>query len=154
MGADGMVTRGHSHEGGRLRQRDDFGSLIVELVILVPVFVVFTLVVVGCGRMVQARQQAVEAARAGAEAAAIMQTPAAARWAATAAAVVGPYGSIHSCTRGTVHTDTSEFAPGGKVVVTFSCVVDLSDVFIPGLPGSISVTATQSAPVDPYRSIG
>ena len=140
--------------GGRLRPRGDHGSLIVELVILLPVFVVFTLVLIGCGRMVQARQQAVEAARAGAEAAAIMQTPASASWAASATAVIGPYGSIHSCTHGSVRTDTADFAPGGEVTVTVTCVVDLSDVFIPGMPGSISVTAAQSAPVDPYRSIG
>ena len=140
--------------GGRPRVWDDHGSLIVELVILLPVFVVFTLVVIGCGRVVQARQQAVEAARAGAEAAAIMQTQASASRAASASAVIGPYGSIHSCTDESVRTGTAHFAPGGEVTVTVTCVVDLSDVFIPGMPGSISVTAAQSAPLDPYRSIG
>ena len=140
--------------GGWPRSRDDHGSLIVELVILIPVFMVFTLVIIGCGRMVQARQQAVEAARAGAEAAAIMQTQASASRAASASAVLGPYGSIHSCTDESVRTGTAHFAPGGEVTVTVTCVVDLSDVFIPGMPGSISVTAAQSAPLDPYRSIG
>lgn len=134
----------------RVRQRGDNGSLVVELVVLVPVFVLFALVIVGCGRLVQARQQAVEAARAGAEAAAIMSTPSSASWAAAANAVIGPYGSSHSCTHGSVRTDTSDFTPGGEVSVTVSCVVDLSDVLIPGFPGSVTVTAVQSAPIDPY----
>ena len=138
---------------GSSRQRDDRGSLTVELVILIPVFVVFALTVIGCGRLVQARQQAVEAARAGAEAAAVTSNPASASWAAAANAVVGPYGSVHSCTHGSVRTDTADFVPGGEVTVTVSCVVELSDVLIPGMPGSISVTAVQSAPVDPYRSV-
>jgi Flp pilus assembly protein TadG len=134
----------------RVRQREDDGSLVVELVVLVPVFVLFALVIVGCGRLVQARQQAVEAARAGAEAAAIMSTPSSARWAAAANAAIGPDGSSRSCTHASVRTDTSDFTPGGEVTVTVSCVVDLSDVLMPGFPGSVTVTAVQSAPIDPY----
>ncbi len=44
--------------------------------------------------------------------------------------------------------------PGGYVTVTVACHVELSDIALPGMPGSTTVEASATAPIDPYRSVG
>ena len=59
------------------------------------------------------------------------------------------------CATTLVLVDTSGFAkPVGTpaaVTVTVTCVVNLSDVAIPGLPGTLPITATMTSPLDTYR---
>jgi len=129
------------------------GSLTVEAVVLVPVVMVFFVVALALGRVEMAREQVVGAARAAAEAAAVMPSAAQAQWAAAAAATPALYGRSHSCASGRVTTDTAHFTPGGDVSVTVTCTVSLSDLVLPGLPGTTTVVATATAPIDPYRSV-
>ncbi len=136
------------HPGG-----EDRGSLTVELVVLTPVLLLVILVVAVFGRVAQARQQVVEAARAAAEAAAVEPDPASATAASDLDATVGFAGHPHSCSARQVVTDTSHFFPGGFVTVTVVCSVPLADVSVPGLPGSTSVRASSTSPIDPYRSV-
>ena len=39
----------------------------------------------------------------------------------------------------------------GTVSVKVTCAVELSDISLPGVPGTVSVSATRDAPVDPLR---
>jgi hypothetical protein len=59
------------------------------------------------------------------------------------------------CTSQRVAANTSGFAaPVGTpatVTATVTCIADLSDLSIPGLPGSRTITATMSSPIDTYR---
>ena len=135
----------------RLGSQD--GSLTVELVALTPVLLALALMLVAFGRVTEARQQVVEAARAGAESAAVLPTPAAAQTGAAEAAVVGVFGRGQTCVHVQVVTDLSHFQPGGYVSVTVTCEVGLSDLSIPGIPGSMTVRASSGAPIDPYRSV-
>jgi hypothetical protein len=66
---------------------------------------------------------------------------------------VGIFASNHTCAHSQIDTDTSHFYPGGYVTVTVACQVDLSGVSIPGIPASTTVTASATAPIDPYRAI-
>ncbi len=127
--------------------------MTVELVVLAPVIVLFALLAVGLGRLEQARQELSDAATAGAEAASVV--PAAGQAGAAASDTVAPAvtGQSHVCADPLVSTDTSAFVPGGSVSVTVECQVELSDLLVPGLPGSISVSSTERAPVDPYRAM-
>lgn len=129
------------------------GSLTVEAVVLVPVVVLFALVSLALGRVEMAKEQVVAAARAGVEAASVMPDPASAGAAASAAAVPAVFGRAHSCAKLSVSTHTSDFVPGGAVSVTVSCRVSLADLLLPGLPGSTVITASESAPIDPYRVV-
>lgn len=135
-------------------RNSEVGSMTVELVLLVPVVVMFALLAVGFGRYELARQQIIGAARAGAEAAAVVESPSEAPPAAQSAAAPGIQSLGHACVGLEVATDTTHFQPGGFVRVTVSCQVSFSDLLVPGLPGSAVVTAAQSAPIDPYRSVG
>lgn len=146
-------------EDGRLasprtwcRFRTERGSLTVELAVLTPILVVFILVSLVFGRYALAREQVVAGARAAAEAAAVAGSAAAAQPAAVAAAAP-VLRSDHSCVDPKVTVESESFDPGGVVRVSVSCRVDLSDLAIPGLPGSVSLQAVQSTPIDPFRTV-
>ncbi len=126
----------------------------MELVVLTPVLFVVLLTTLFFGRVVEARQQVVEAARAGAESAAVLPTVGTAQWVGSIDSVVELIGRSHTCAHATVTMDTSHFVPGGYVTAHVSCLVLLADVGFPGLPGSTTVSASATAPLDPYRSVG
>lgn len=138
-----MKTRSREH-----------GSMTVELVLLVPIVVMFALLAVGFGRYELARQQVIGAARAGAEAAAVVASSSQAQTAAESAATPGIESLGHGCVVLEVDTNTAHFEPGGFVRVSVTCQVAFSDLLVPGLPGSAVITVVQTAPIDPYRSVG
>lgn len=127
-------------------------SMTVETVILTPVVFVFVLLIVGGARYELARQQIVGDARNVAETAAVAADAPAAQ--AAAGAVTpgsGPPPGI--CVTRTVTVNVADFAPGGSVTATVSCRVDLSTVFLPGVPGTSDLVASETAPVDRYRTV-
>lgn len=143
----------HRRPGG-----DDRGSISLELAILAPVLLGLIAFAVYCGRLVIAENAVQEAARAAARSASIAPTAADAQSSAqaTAAATLGQQ-NLH-CTSTTIDVDTSGFAvqvgQPASVVVTISCVVQMDDLVVPGLPGSRTVTAEFTSPIDSYRIRG
>ncbi|MGO8871603.1 MAG: TadE family protein [Acidimicrobiales bacterium] len=135
-------------------ERNQLGSLTVELVVMTPVLLVLALGMLGVGRVSEARQQVVEAARAGAESAAVLPTAGIAGWGAAVDAAIGASVPYLTCGHQQVRTDLSHFYPGGSVTVTVICHVPLADIALPGMPGSTTVQASATAPIDPYRSVG
>jgi Flp pilus assembly protein TadG len=133
--------------------RQEKGSAAVEAVVLVPVVMVFVLLSIAFGRYQMTREEVIGAARAGAEAAAIVPSAQSATAAARDAALPALSGPNPTCSGITIRTDTDDFEPGGKVTVTVSCRVKLSDLGAPGLPGESTVTFSQVAPIDPYRVV-
>jgi Flp pilus assembly protein TadG len=133
--------------------RKEEGSFTVELVVLTPLLILFALMAIALGRYELAREQVIGAARAAAEAASVMPSGYQAALAADSAAVSGVRGSVGACHGLQVATDTSAFAPDGRVKVTITCRVDFSDLLVPGLPGSRVVKAVETAPIDPYQSV-
>lgn len=126
----------------------------MELVILTPVLVVVAMASLVFGRVTEARQQVVEASRAGAEAAAVLPTVGTAQWVGAMNAVIDLIDRTHTCSQVFITTDTSDFVAGGSVTVHVACRVLLSDLSVPGLPGSTIVQASATAPLDPFRSVG
>ena len=127
--------------------------MTVELVVLTPVIVVFILVALAFGRYALAKEQLVGGARAAADAVAIADSALQAQQAGSAAAMP-VLQSDHTCRNPTVSVDSLAFAPGVQVRVSVSCQMALSDLLIPGFPGSVSVQAVQVATIDPYRAVG
>jgi Flp pilus assembly protein TadG len=137
----------------RRELRTDDGSLLVELAAITPVLFVIALTILVFGRVSEARQQVIEASRAGAQAAAVLPGAAAAEQGAAASAVMGTFDRIHTCAHAQISTDLSHFYPGGYVTVTVACQVSLADLSVPGIPGATTVRASATAPIDPYRSV-
>ncbi len=126
---------------------------MIELAVLAPVLFVLALSIVVFGRVSEARQVVVEASRAGAQAAAVLPDPGSAQQGAADSAVIGLFNESHICADPQISTDVSHFHPGGYVTVSVACQVSLSDLSVPGVPGSTTIRASTTAPIDPYRSV-
>ncbi|HEX6760223.1 MAG TPA: TadE/TadG family type IV pilus assembly protein [Propionibacteriaceae bacterium] len=142
-----------------LRRRvpeDQRGAAAVELTLLVPTLLLILGLLVAGGRLWFARTTVNEAALSAARAASL------ARSAAAATAEGRDAGSRSLATAGlrcrstSVSISTAAFAiPAGTpstVTSTILCMVDFSDVFLPGWPGSVELTGRGSAALDTYRS--
>ena len=95
----------------------------------------------------------IEASRAGAQAAAVLPDPAV-RSREPKTARLSVYSTRHTYVRSPqVSTDVSHFYPGGLCHRIGGLPGTLSDLSVPGIPGSTTITASTTAPIDPYRSV-
>jgi Flp pilus assembly protein TadG len=137
------------------RQRDgEAGDAALELVIIAPVLLAFIGLAIAAGRTSVARGSVDAAARDAARQASIARSPGEALAAARLSAQNALSQDGLNCVP-IVNVDTSGFtAPLGQpaeVTATVSCTVPLSDLVVPGLPGSKTLTYTFTSPLDPYR---
>lgn len=134
--------------------RADRGSVALELAVVTPAFLGLLLLIVGAGRVALAGQSVQQAAAQGARAASMARTPTAGSAAgkATAAQALSTQG-LH-CQPATVTVSTGDLAgaagEAGTVRVAVSCRVKLSDLAVPGLPGSKTLRADMTMPIDTY----
>ncbi|SJM55895.1 TadE/TadG family type IV pilus assembly protein [Agrococcus casei] len=137
----------------RLR-RDDNGSATVEIVILAPVFLMVLLLIVGLGRIQMAGNSTESAAGNGARAATLQGDQASADNAAEQAVRDSLTSNGINCQQLTINLDTSavenQLGQVGTVTVDITCVVSLSDISVPGLPGNYTLNATGTSPINPY----
>jgi Flp pilus assembly protein TadG len=106
------------------------------------------------GRLVLARQDVDDAARTALQAAVTMPDGQGARFIArvTTRLDLGPDHGL--CSRVSTTTDTSDFVAGGTVLVRVTCEVRFSSLAFAGVPGSVTLTATRGAVLEPYREVG
>ncbi len=133
---------------------DERGVAVLELVLLVPAFLLLVYVVVGLGRLGLAREDIDAAARDAARAGSMARTVGDAEAAASAAANNALAAHDLTCAGLTVSVDTSDFRPGGWVRVELSCTISLSDLSGLWTPGTRTMQARGLAVVDSYRRIG
>jgi Flp pilus assembly protein TadG len=140
----------------RLRQGpSERGSSVVEVVILAPALGLFLALIIAGGRVAVAHQAVEASAAEAARAASISRTQGQAQASARSRRVGQPDQPDNPVRQHcTVTVDTSGFAtPVGtpaSVGATVTCQVDLAGL-LPGLPGSMSITATVRSPLDTYR---
>ncbi|WP_255499458.1 MULTISPECIES: TadE/TadG family type IV pilus assembly protein [Aeromicrobium] len=134
------------------RSRRERGSMSVEVVLTVPILVMFTLLVLAGGRYVAVRADIDAAARDAARAASFERSESAARSAAFAAANSSDVNdSFSTCDVASVD---GSFRAGGVITVTVRCTVDNRGLGLLGLGGNRDFTASSSAPIDQYRRFG
>jgi len=140
------------------RQRRDRGSATLELAILTPALILLIGFIVVAGRVAIANNTITSVAGNAAREASLARDAgtAAATAAATAKSALTAQ-AIHCDGGGQVAVDASGFAaasqgtPGQSVVVTVTCVVSFTDLAIPGLPGSRTLSERAVSPIDPNR---
>ena len=143
------------HRPARRRARArDGGSAAAELVLVTPLLIVVLLLIVAAGRLVDARLQVDSAARQAARAASIARDPAAAVSQADATARAALASEHITCDPLTVSPDTAAFRPGGQVTVQVTCTVSLAGLALLHVPGSQTLTAQFTSPIDVYRGAG
>lgn len=129
------------------------GSATLELVLITPALLLMLLFVVFLGRLGEARNDVDRAARDAARAASIARSAGDADVAGRDAARSTLEAGGVSCRQLDVVVDASQFSAGGYVSATVTCTVDLADVAALKIPGSETLTASFSEPVDLYRGI-
>jgi hypothetical protein len=139
------------------RCRDDRGSESVELAILLPVGILVVAMLAIGARIALAGVSISGVAGIAARDASLARSSAAAEQVATASASSALASRDLHCADVQVTVDTSGFvsAPGdpASVTVVVSCTVDLSDIGVPGLPGSRTLRDAATSPLDPARDL-
>ncbi len=134
------------------------GSLTVEFAILVPALMLLFGVAVGGARTWMARSSVEQVAGAAARAAALEYTPTAAAAAgerlARAQVAVGDVRCTPLAVTVDAHALNTPAGVPGQVRATADCDVPLSDLLVPGWPGTMRVSASGSAVLDTYRRRG
>lgn len=135
--------------------RPERGSASVEAVIGVPAFMLFVGLIVLGGRTATAHQALESAAADGARSASLERSAGEAARAAEAAARSSLTNQQITCLDMRVAVDAAGFAVAvgqdAAVAVTVSCRLDLGDLSVPGVPGSRTLRATMSSPIDTWR---
>ncbi|HXH78402.1 TadE/TadG family type IV pilus assembly protein [Nocardioides sp.] len=138
-----------------MNRRNERGSASLEAAVGVPAFALFVALIIFGGRTATAHQALESAAADAARSASLARTAGAATEAARQAAQTSIANQDLSCTKVEVSVDTDAFTHAvgsdSAVGVTVSCLLDLSDLSIPGIPGSHVVRATMSSPLDTWR---
>lgn len=137
------------------RMRDERGSAAIEAAIGMPAFVLFVGMIIVGGRLAIAHQAVQSAASDASRAASISRDARTAEYAAGREAELSLSNqNLHCRSIGTQVSSGGFQAPVGQpaeVSVTVSCRVDLSDLSVPGVPGSRVIRATMSSPLDTWR---
>jgi Flp pilus assembly protein TadG len=143
--------------GWRQLASHDRGNAPLELVMLAPVILFLIGLVIAAGRVSVANGAVAAAARDAARQASIAPNRAAAGQAAVSSAEAALRSDGLDCdpivtTPGLDAAFGSQLGTSALVTAKVTCDVRLSDLTVPGLPGSISLSSTFSSPLDPYRS--
>lgn len=138
-----------------MKRRDERGSAAIEAAIGVPAFTLFVGLIIFGGRTASTHEALQSAAADGARSASIARDAQTARTEARDAAMASIANQDLGCSGVEVTVDTSDFSkqPGvpGSVDVTVACRLDLSDLAVPGVPGSRVMRATMSSAIDTWR---
>lgn len=142
-------------KGGWRPVRGEDGNTSLQLAILTPALLLVLTLAIATGRLVVASGAVDQAAADAARAASIARSGPDAQRAATQAAGSTLASEGLQCSTLTVLVDTAGFSvPVGQsanVSATVTCVVDLTDVAAPGLPGHLTETSTRTSPLDVFR---
>lgn len=140
-----------------MARRDDRGNAPLELVLIAPIILMLIGLLVAAGRTTLAQGAVDAAARAAARQASIAPNESAATQAALSGARAALRADGLDC-QPTVSLPglgtAFGTAPGqpAQVHARVVCDVRLSDLSVPGVPGSITLSATFTSSLDPYRS--
>jgi Flp pilus assembly protein TadG len=141
----------------RLHRRER-GSATVEMVVVAPGLIMIIGLLIMGGRIAIAGGSVEHAAAEAARAASIARTAAEAQASGDSTArMVLDNAGLQCVGAASVSIDTADFTTTqagqpGEVSATVSCQVRLSDVAIPGLPGTRLMEHRASSPLDTYRT--
>lgn len=134
--------------------RGERGETSLTLIGMMPVILAVLMLIIAAGRIAQAQTAVESAVSAAAREVTLGTNPGAAEAAARQTVLSTLDQRGYRCPP-TVSVDAAALrnAPGepGEARVQVQCSLDLSDVLIPGMPGSVQIDREASSPVDTYR---
>lgn len=140
------------------RMRDDSGAALATYLILFPVLVMFVELIVLGGRVAATGADIQSAAREAARAGTLAAGPGSLPSVISGPVSVGLAGKGFRCqspsvTVGAATNFVAEGQPGGQVEVVVTCTVQLSDLDLLSIPGSITIRRSAVEPIDTYRAV-
>ncbi|ABW12021.1 TadE family protein [Parafrankia sp. EAN1pec] len=135
------------------RRGPDRGSATTELVLILPALLLMLLFLVLCYRVSDAKLRIADVAHQAARAASLARTPAQAVTDARVTAQTALANAGVTCQDLTVDTDPAGLTPGALVRVTVTCTAQLDDLAMLATPGSATLHASSTSPVDTYGDI-
>lgn len=140
----------------RTRLREDRGSEAIATAIVTPLLLMLLCMAIAGGRIATSGAKIDAAAEDAARAASISRTYTGAQAEAAEAAARSLNDQGIRCASTATSVDTAGLAVPlgevGTVTVNISCTVPLSDLLLPGVPGSKTMTSSFTSVVDAYRS--
>ncbi|MGB7981069.1 MAG: TadE/TadG family type IV pilus assembly protein [Candidatus Nanopelagicales bacterium] len=131
------------------------GSATIELAILAPVLLALLGLVIVAGRITAAGSAVEQAASSAARAASLARDARSADASAQRAAQEALRQQGITCQPLLSAVDTAGFAVAvgapASVTATIRCTVPLADVAVPGMPGTRTVSAEMTSPIDTFR---
>ncbi|MFF2580178.1 TadE/TadG family type IV pilus assembly protein [Streptomyces goshikiensis] len=150
-----MITPNPYATWFRRRVGGDRGSETIAAAIVTPLLLMLLCLAIAGGRIVTSGAKIDAAAEDAARAASISRTYSGAQAEAAAAAARSLDEGIR-CASSSTNVDASGLAVPlgevGTVTVTISCTVAMSDLLLPGMPGSKTMTSRFTSVVDAFRS--
>jgi len=142
----------------QVRARGDEGSVALEAAIIMPSLIMFVCLAIAGGRLVTSGAKIDAAAEDAAREASLHRTAVSAQQAAHQAATESLTDQGITCASTHVAVDTGGLTVAigqvGTVTVTVNCTVNLSDLLLPGVPGTRTLTSRATSVVDQYRQRG
>ena len=137
------------------RRGRERGSATLELVIVIPATLLLISALIMAGRLALAKQAIQAVAYDTARAASVARDRATANSDAHRVAGFALASNGLSCQSTQLDVDTSGFerAAGQRATVTttVTCTLPLGDLSLPGVPGTVTLTADGVSPIDTYR---
>lgn len=138
-----------------MNRRSERGSVALEFAIVAPSVLLIAGLIIFAGRWSLAQQSVNAAAAAAARAASIERSADKAKSSATVMAIATLANQGVSCGSMHVKVETSGFKVDvglpASVSATVTCDLSLGDLTAPGFPGSMSLDASSTSPLDTYR---
>lgn len=138
----------------KVRATADRGE-IIPFVIMSGLLLILIAGGIGLTRVALAKTTVAHVAQTGAREASIARSPGTAKSRALSIMNTTLEDEGVECRKTRVKVDTSAFSrrvgQSAMVRTEIACLVPLSDLVVPGLPGSVTVTSTGRSPLDTYR---
>lgn len=135
----------------KISRRDERGSGALEAAIIMPVMLLFIAMVIAAGRVVVAHNSVAAAAGAAARAASMERDSGTANAAASSVATATLSNSYCAPNVSITGNFNAPVGTASTVSATVSCQVGLSDLVLPGLPGSVTIRSSNTSVIDRYR---
>jgi Flp pilus assembly protein TadG len=152
-----VLRAGLSRPTGLKSLRTDRGNAPLELVLIAPIILMLIGLVIAAGRVSTAQAAVDAAAREAARQASVATSAATAHQAAVTGALSALAADDLQCQPIVLLPNlneafNSQIGTQVEIQVRVTCVVHLSDLLVPGVPGSIRLRGVFTSPLDPYRS--
>jgi Flp pilus assembly protein TadG len=138
--------------GGRCR--DERGSLSIEMAMIAPGLLLIFALIFAYGRVGQVNGTLEAGTRDGARSATVARSYDEAQRLATKALDSAMTDAPKPCQDSLRVQITGRFLPGEPVTVTATCRYGLSDIGLPGAPGTVHAESSFTSMLDPNRGIG